>query len=54
MNLNYENILARANQFYKEAKIEQYPSYDKEDFEISSDQVKSILKALIEKLNKQP
>jgi len=53
MNLNYETILARANEFYKEAKVEKYPTYKDEDFEIKSDQVKAILKALIEELNNQ-
>jgi hypothetical protein len=52
MNLNYETILARANKFYREAKLEIYPAYSDEDFEIKSDQVKAILKALIEELNK--
>lgn len=52
MNLDYQTILARANEFYKETKAEKYPSYNKENFEIASDQVKSILKALIEELNK--
>lgn len=54
MNLNYETILARANKFYKESKVEKYPDYNEEDFEIKSDQVKAFLKALIEELNKQP
>ena len=52
MNLDYLTILARANQFYKEAKVEKYPNYTEEDFEIASDQVKAVLKALIEELNK--
>lgn len=58
MNLDYQTILTRANQLYAEAKTkhidpdtlkywapEMFPT-------IESDQVKSILKALIEELNK--
>ncbi len=58
MNLDYQTILNRANQLYTEAKIE----LRKEQLGISipegtayaiySDQVKSVLKALIEELNK--
>jgi hypothetical protein len=54
MNLDYEKVLTRANQLYKEAKWEKYPLYynEDDDFEIESDQVKCMLKALIEELNK--
>ena len=51
MNLNYETILTRANEFYRESKQEIFPAYSDESFEIKSDQVKAILKALIEELN---
>ena len=55
MNLDYQTILTRANSLYKEAKREKYPLYynTDDDFEIKSDQVKSILKDLIEELNAQ-
>lgn len=48
--LNYNQILARANQLYKQAKIGDEDIYTPPEMlpEIRSDQVKSILKALIE------
>jgi hypothetical protein len=53
MNLNYQTILARANALYKEAKSSKLPDYQvNKELEIESDQVKSILQALIEELNK--
>ncbi len=59
MNLDYEKVLTRANQLYTEAKIElrkeQLGIGIPEDtaYAIYSDQVKSVLKALIEELNSQ-
>ena len=58
MNLDYEKVLTRANQLYTEAKIELRKEQldigipEGTAYAIHSDQVKSVLKALIEELNK--
>ena len=56
INLNYDEILARANELYFIAKTDGMTDReiiyaDEEDINIKSDQVKSILKALIEAIN---
>lgn len=63
MNLDYQTILNRANVLYTEAKVKlreeqgigvpDGTSYAIYSYAIYSDQVKSILKALVEELNKQ-
>ena len=56
-DLNYEDILDRANQIYFDSKLNKMNDRetlhaDKEDIKIKSDQVKAILLALVETINK--
>jgi hypothetical protein len=48
--MNYESILARANDLYRASKIDE-GHYPETRLEIRSDQVKSILQALVEAIN---
>jgi hypothetical protein len=51
--LNEETILARANELYAEAKMGKWNGYTAPELlpQIQSDQVKAVVKALVEALN---
>lgn len=57
-DLNYDDILARADRLYFDSKVSKMTdareiiNADTEDIKIKSDQVKAILRALVEAINK--